>query len=442
MSRNFSNEQISVNLEESAGCAVSAKVVVSSQLLEKFHKDALKKIKKGVVVAGFRKGKAPDEIIASRYPEQLSKELKQLLVNSAYQALSSVGDRMPISPRSVSSTSVKQCSIEDGGLVEFSYEAAPVVPSIDWNKLSLNVSSEVPAITDEEMAEGLKNISYFFAKKSPVTRPSQEGDFISLSLHVSQSGQDSAPVAVFENKYFKLCEEEMTDAFKAKFLGVSSGHRVSETIASPEIQSFLHGDTLTFTVGAVVEIDAPELDDEKARQLQADSLEDLKSKLMIQLETQAKGKHAQQRFKEAEDALAALVDFDLPAGLLEERVSLHTREKLLNARLVEYCSDAELEEKKADLLQAAQDAAKKSLKLLFLSQKIFSDEKLSISREELQHMMDICSRERFGLQPPKDISNEEIQELVLMARERLTYHKAIDCVLAKVQELEAGAVVS
>ncbi|EPP28459.1 bacterial trigger factor family protein, partial [Chlamydia psittaci 08-2626_L3] len=68
MSRNFSNEQFSVNLEEQPGCVVSAEVKTTPQLLDKLHKQAIKKIKKDVVLPGFRKGKALDGIIVSRYP--------------------------------------------------------------------------------------------------------------------------------------------------------------------------------------------------------------------------------------------------------------------------------------------------------------------------------------------------------------------------------------
>ncbi|SYX09378.1 Trigger factor,trigger factor,FKBP-type peptidyl-prolyl cis-trans isomerase (trigger factor),trigger factor,Bacterial trigger factor protein (TF) [Chlamydia poikilotherma] len=435
MSRNFSNEQFSINLEEQSGCVVSAVVKTTPQLLDKLHKQAIKKIKKDVVLSGFRKGKAPDEIIVSRYPSQATRELNQLLIQAAYQALSTVGDRRPLSPQAIKSTSVAKADLAEGGQVDFTYEAFPVIADISWDKLSLAKEAPIKDITDEEMEKGLLNISYFFATKTPVTRPSQEGDFVSLSLYVSKQDEERTPTAIFENKYFKLCEEEMTDSFKAKFLGISAGHRVTEIITSPDIQSFLNGDVLTFTVNAVIEVVAPELDDEKARQLQAESLEDLKKKLRIQLENQAKDKQHQQRFTEAENALANIIDFDLPTSMLEDRLATLTREKLLNARLIQYCSDEELEDKKSDLLQEAEAEAKKTLKLFFLANKIFTDEKLVISREELQYMMDVCSRERYGMQPPRDISNEALQELVMAARDRLTYHKAMETVLSKAKEL-------
>ncbi|WP_100934279.1 trigger factor [Candidatus Chlamydia corallus] len=435
MSRSLSNQQFSINLEESPGCIVSALVTVSPEVLNKLNKQALKKIKKEVTLPGFRKGKAPDDVIASRYPTHLRKELGELLTQDAYHALSTVGDRRPLSPKAIRSTSVTQLDLQEGGKVEFSYEAFPVISDLPWENLSLPQEEPAIEISDSDIKKGLANIAMFFATKTPVERPSQEGDFISISLHVTNNNKDVSPAAIFENKYFKLSKEEMTDAFKEKFLGIFPGDRVVETITSPEIQSFLRGDTLTFTVNSVIEVSIPEIDDEKARQLQAESLDDLKTKLRLQLEKQAKDKQLQKRFSEAEDALAMLVDFELPSSLLKERISSLTREKLLNARLIQYCSDEELERQKPELIKEAEEDAKKALKLLFLTHKIFSDAKLTISREELQYMMDVCSRERFGGPPPKDISNDTLQELVMSARDRLTYSKAIEHVLRKAEPL-------
>ncbi|SPN73960.1 Trigger factor,trigger factor,FKBP-type peptidyl-prolyl cis-trans isomerase (trigger factor),trigger factor,Bacterial trigger factor protein (TF) [Chlamydia serpentis] len=435
MPRNLSNEQFSVDLEESPGCIVSALVKVSPEVLNKLNKQALKKIKKEVALPGFRKGKAPDDIIASRYPAPLRKELGELLTQDAYHALSTVGDRRPLSPKAVRSASVIQLDLQEGGKVEFNYEAFPVIPDIPWGNLSLPEEEPVAEVSDDDLKKGLENIAMFFATKTPVERPSQEGDFLSISLHVSKDNEPASSAAIFENKYFKLSEEEMSDAFKEKFLGIPPGHQVVESIGSPEIQSFLRGNTLTFTVNSVIEVSIPEIDEKKAQQLQAESLDDLKAKLRLQLEKQAKDKQWHKRFSAAEDALATLLDFELPTTLFEERVTVIKREKLLNARLIQYCSDEELEAQKSELIKEASEDAKKALKLLFLTHKIFADAKLTISREELQYMIDVCSKERFGAQPPKDISNDTLQELVMSARDRLTYSKAIEHVLRKAEQL-------
>lgn len=277
-SRDFSNDLFSINIEETAGCVVSAKVQANPLVTQKCHKEALKTVKKNIVLPGFRKGKAPDNIIEARYSSQVEKELRQLLLRDSFEALSQLCDRKPLSSKAVRSSTVDSCSAVSGGTVSFLYEAFPIIPSLPWEQLALPEPEPVKEISDEDLENGLKNVSYFFATKTPVTRPSQEGDFVSLSLYVSKKGAlNSTPTAIFENKYFKISEEDMTDSFKAKFLNVSTGHRVEEEIGSKDIQSFLNGDLLTFTVNAVIEISSPEMDDEKARQLQAESLEDLKT---------------------------------------------------------------------------------------------------------------------------------------------------------------------
>lgn len=440
--KHFSNDQFTIELDENTGCSVSATVRVQPSLVSKLNKDAIKKVKKDISLPGFRKGKAPDELIVSNYEANVKRQLHQLILDAGYRALTTVGDRSPLSPQAVKTASVEKMDCDEGGVVIFSYEAFPVIPQIDLTSIVLPESPSQVEVSDKDFEEGLQNIAYIFATKTPVTRPSIEGDFVSLSLHVSDSNNPSmAPIPVFENKYFKLSEEDMTDAFKTKFLGVSAGHKVVENIQSSDIQALLRGNILTFSVNAVIEISIPELDDEKARQLQAESLDDLKAKLRLRLEKQAQEKQELTRFSQAEDALANSVQFEVPATMLQERVSILNREKLLNARLIQYCSDEELESKKADLLQEAEKDAEKGIKLLFLTRKIFADEELSISREEIQSMVDTCARERFGIQPPQNISNEELQSIVTTARERLTYKKAIEAVLSKIQKPQEPSLI-
>lgn len=438
----FSNDQFTVELDENLGCAVSATVNLVPSFVSKLNKDAVKKVKKDILIPGFRKGKAPDEVIATNYAASVQQQLHRLILDAGYRALATVGNRPPLSPQAIKSASVEKMDCSEGGRVTFTYEAFPIVPKIDLEAISLPEEEPQEVVSDEELNAGLQNIAYMFATKTPVTRPSAEGDFISLSLHVSDSNNPSAaPVPIFENKYFKLSEEDMSDTFKVKFLNVSAGHKVIENIQSSDIQDLLKGNSLTFSVNAVIEISVPELDDEKARQLKADSLDDLKTKLRVRLENQAQEKKEQKRFSQAEDALANSVHFDIPATMLQERISTLNKEKLLNARLIQYCSDEELEAKKLDLLKEAEADAEKSLKLFFLTRKIFADEQLTMTREEIQAMVDMCARERFGIQPLQNISNEELQAIVTTAKERLTYKKAIEAVLSKKQKPQEPSLI-
>ena len=133
-SRDFSNDLFSINIEETAGCVVSAKVQANPLVTQKCHKEALKTVKKNIVLPGFRKGKAPDNIIEARYSSHVENELRQLLLRASFEALSQLCDRKPLSPKAVRSSTVDSCSAVSGGTVSFLYEAFPVIPSLPWEQ--------------------------------------------------------------------------------------------------------------------------------------------------------------------------------------------------------------------------------------------------------------------------------------------------------------------
>ncbi|WP_213358285.1 trigger factor [Chlamydiifrater phoenicopteri] len=442
MSQKFENESFSINLEEKPGCVVTASVIVSPKLLEDLRKKTIKDIKKSITLPGFRKGKAPDSVVISKYASSLDKGLREAVIRAAYQSLCNLAKKPPLSEHAFRYIRIESLN-EQGAEVAVSYESFPVVPNVDLDRLSLaEAFPEEPSVSEEDMRLGLENVAYFFATKTPVTRNSQEGDFISLSLHVSEGsdGQEDSLVPVFENKYFKLSQDEMSDVFRDKFLNVATGAKIVEKIESEDIKSFLRGDTLIFTVNSIIEVEVPELDDEKARQVHAESLEDLKEKLRIQLTNKAKNDLHAKKLAAAEKALADAVTFELPETLYKSRLDAIVREKLLNARLIQYCSDAELEERKEEIQKEAEEEATRIVKMSFLIHGVFQQEKLQIAREELQMALELCSRERFGINPPKDaITNDVLKELVATARERLTYQKVMEHVLKKCCSLPSPA---
>lgn len=437
VTRTLTNDDYIINLDEGADCAVDASVTVQPQIVSKHLSQTLKHIKKGLSFKGFRKGKAPDEFVLSNHEHQVKKELSDRLVSDAYSALGIVAKRPSLSTNTVKSVKVTHLDLRGNAIVDFSYEATPLVPEINWEQLELPPSPEVDPVSEKDIQKKLDNISYFFAEKKPVDRPSQEDDFISITLSVSKSDNEESSVKIFENRFFKLSDEDMTDVFKNKFLNVSSGDNIIEKIESKDIQEILNGDTLTFTINAIVEVTVPELDDLKAKELKAESLEDLKNKIKDQLSLQNKENLKQKKLQQVEDILANALDFDLPPSLLKERTEASRREKLLQARLIQYCSDEDLEKNKEALESDAINETRKAVKLAFITQKIFQDEKIVINKEELQYALDSCSRERFGGPPPKNISKEEIQDLIAIARERLTYYKAIEKSLEKLEPQQA-----
>ncbi|MEG1542518.1 MAG: trigger factor [Victivallaceae bacterium] len=430
MIKNFENASYRLELEELPGCRVSVDIKVSPETARDAHKKALKVLKKDMNLPGFRKGKAPDEIVEKSLGQELSKKRAQFVVEGAYKATLELSGIFPLSGRHVDTVDLISFDLNEGACVRLAYEAFPKVPSVEWENVKLQEKEEVLTISDEDLAKGLDEIRFFLANRVSLGTSAVEGDFLTLSLFIGNQEGEKTPI--FRNQLFKLCDDEMTPVFKDKLLGLKKGDTITDTVSYADLKDSLRGDTLVFVVDDVLKLELPELTDETARALKADSLNDLKQKLKIQLENRKADEIRSKRFMLAETTLAQSIDFELPQTFLKEKTDDFRRERLIHLRLVKSQTDDEIERQEEEISAYARQKAEEFVKLTFLAKQVFTQEKLGYSREELQHAIEMCSREKFGgTPPPRDLSNRDIQEIVDTAKERLVYRKAIEAVLEK-----------
>lgn len=421
----FQNDFYIVEQEEFPECLISTKITINPVEVNNTYKEALKKLKKSISIPGFRKGKVSEDIIKDRYSNELHKNWHDDLVRNALKNAMSLTNVLPLNQKSIRKIDIVSCELNKDSVIVVEFERYPEIPYINWDNFSCTLDENYE-VSEKEIAEGLENIRYYFATINSLNREAERNDFIILSLKISQDGEDEK--FLFEKKRFKLSDEDMNEKFLKKFLGLTKGSILTEKINHEKIVHYLQGNTLTFILDDVVSLDLPTLDDEKAQQLKAESLADLETKLKTQLENKAKNKVNEDNLTKLENALADLVDFELPASLINSKLSSLKQNKLLSMRLVDYLEDEEILEKEELINQELLKETKRQLKIVFLVRKIFDQENLSYSKEELNSALEICSKEKFLANPsqPPEVTQNLLDELVSTAKEKLIYQKVLD----------------
>ena len=115
---------------------------VTPQAAAHTYKQAVKSINKGVSLPGFRKGKAPEKLIAEHYPKQLSQEWADLVVHLAYKESIDLSGLHPLNAKSVKKPILNECSQEKGAQVQIEFERAPEIPDVDISLINI---AEKPA---------------------------------------------------------------------------------------------------------------------------------------------------------------------------------------------------------------------------------------------------------------------------------------------------------
>jgi trigger factor len=177
----FKNENLTVKVEKSAGSNVKLEITISPKATESAYMKALKNINHEIVVPGFRKGKAPKNLILDKFKNQIDEEWKSVLLNTAFQEALQMINILPLSQNSVK-PQIKTISIENGAEITISFEARPEIPEINPKKITLKKVMPKP-VTQEEIDDRLNELQLNQATWTEVDeRGIQDEDYITLDI--------------------------------------------------------------------------------------------------------------------------------------------------------------------------------------------------------------------------------------------------------------------
>lgn len=370
-------------------------VTVEPERLERELKAAAGRIAKKLNIPGFRKGKAPYNVIVRYVGEGAVLE----------EALDPLGQAVYVE-------ALKQSGVDPyaaGALTDMTREpmtmtfTVPLAPEINLgNYRDVRLPYEAPEVTDKDVEEALKNVREEQATLEPVERAIEWNDVALLDIHgevkktKKQKEEDGEEKRLIDRHDVRvLITEDSTYpviGFPEKVLGMAAGEQREFEIKMPKDEEYeeeVRGKTLHFEVWCkqVYKRDVPEVNDEFAKTLgDFETLDDLRANLRTQLEgmtkQQAESAYLEQIFKELEPA--AQVTF--PPVMLDERIDemIEGFERRLRERgltLDQYFEQNGVtrEQLRTDFTEEAQRSLKRALMLT----RLVEAEGLSITDAEI-----------------------------------------------------------
>lgn len=153
------------------------RVEVEDDQLEKARRDAARRLAQRVSIPGFRKGKAPYNIVAQYLGEgAILEEAIDELGPQLYRQALEEADLEPYGPGQLE-------DIEGNGRLTFVF-TVPLVPTVDLGDYrSIRHNFEPPEVTDEMVDNFLKRLQNERAIIEPKEGPAAPGDRVSLVVH-------------------------------------------------------------------------------------------------------------------------------------------------------------------------------------------------------------------------------------------------------------------
>ena len=312
-----------IEIEDVDSCNKKIKFVVPHQDYKKEVDKYYQKLGRQVKVPGFRKGKVPASLLEKQFGPDVKKEvLSNLISDHLNQAIAEK------ELRAIGQPHLLEVNAEEGTDISVS-ASLEVLPTVDIQDYSgMEVEMKVPRITDEEVDQTIETFRQRKAKTIEITdRPVEENDLIKVDF-TSKMGDQPFEGGTAQDQAIRVGSGQLIEGLDKGMVGMTIGETREIQVKVPEDYQGkeIAGKDVDFNVtlkGIQVQ-EMPELNDDFARELDTEkkyeSLEDMKAKVRVELESYERDEAKKSAKKILADKLAEQNPVELPEGLIKEQV--------------------------------------------------------------------------------------------------------------------------
>lgn len=414
---------MNINIEDLGPCKKKVHAVFEPSEVDAAIKDEASEYQQYAVIPGFRKGKAPLDMVRKAYEKEVNEGAKKRLKRKLFKELKDKHSLEPIYELNYEELKFGNNEYEFVAI----YETAPVFELPNYK--GLPAKRVVKDVTDEDVDRAITELRRREAKYESVDRAVIPGDYVVINYTATVDGKplteiapDANRLAKGEGQWVRAQKDAFLPGFGEQLVGSKKGDKLQITIEFPA--NFIINElSLKRGVFDVEVVDVkqeilPALDDNFANLYGADSVKTLQEGVRLDLKRDLHEKTRQSIRDQVVEELMARVNFELP----ESELSYETRDAVLEMVMEQQkrgLSKEEIEKYKDDIFRVAQTRAKNRLKGKYVFRKIAEKEGITVTPEELQK--EIVAIARMRNENPKKFMEDlvksgryiEIEELIL-----------------------------
>lgn len=347
----------------------------------------LDEIKGQVHLKGFRKGKAPVSYLKKLYGKGVMSEIVQEMVDEATQKAFTERDLKPASQPQPQFHSDMDKVIAGEADLEYDMHAEilPEFEPADVAGLKLEKPvAEIPKKEIDEMLQRIADQQITYAARAK-TAKSKEKDQVVIDF---VGKIDDEPFEGGKGDGFELVlgAGQFIPGFEDQLVGAKTGDDVEVKVTFPEEYHAkdLAGKEAVFdvTVNEVRGPEAVEIDDELAKKVGMDSLDDLTARVTEQIEGEYKQLSRGHVKRSLLDKLDAAHDFDLPNGMVDAEFD-QIWQQVQSAELDDEDKDKSEDELKTEYRKIAERRVRLGLVLAEIGQRA----EVTVPNEDLQRQL-------------------------------------------------------
>lgn len=387
---------MNIKREKISESQVSLVISLTKDEIKPFLERGAKKISLKQKIKGFRKGKAPYDVIKGMFGEMgiLQESAESIINNFLIDAINKEDIKV------VGNPDIEITKMAPDNDFEFTAKI-DLMPTVTldkkWKDFSITV--EKHEVKDDDVQNTLDQLLHSRAKEVLKTEKAEKKDKAILDLEVKIDGV-VAEDGVAKDLEVVLGKEQMIPGFEDHIIGKKAGEKTNFKLNFPKdyFKKDLAGKEGEFTVEIkkVFAVELPKLDDSFAETFGIKTVKELQETIKRNLESEKQAKELQDKEIELFEKMIDSSQFtEIPAGMIEAELNKMVEEMKQNIasrglKFEDYLSHMKLTEEK--LRENFADDADKRVKSFLVLDTLKNEEKVEATDaeidEKVKHALD------------------------------------------------------
>ncbi len=390
--------ELTVQVEKTSNIHRKLTIKVGSKTVDAEIQKGLVALQRTAKIKGFRPGMVPLPLVKQYYGADLRHRVFHDLIEDAYrEAIRKEKLRAVSAPQIETAEQHKTGAgehdheIKEGAELNFTatVEVLPELEVKGYTGIALN--QEKAEVTDEDLSGLLTRFQENHADLSPAAEGAKaaKGDYVDLHFKggAVKDGKVEYRADMEGTRMLEIGSDSLIPGFEDQLIGLTAGAEKTFRIhfPTPYAEKSLEGQEAEFTVkvNGLKNKKLPELNDEFAKTVGYDTLEDMKTKAREHLQIQ-KTEEADRKIKS--DLLAAIIEknpFDVPQSLVQAQTRSLAQDIAANLRGQGF-TDQMIQEALTAELEALKKRAENQVRASLLLDSIAKAEGITVAAEEVE----------------------------------------------------------
>ena len=380
-------------------------IEVSAEDFNNYYSQTLKKISADAEIPGFRKGKAPEDMVESRVTKEgVLSEAAEIAIRESWAKFLAESKEEAISQPQVEVIKIAK----DNPLI-FTAEFE-ILPEIKLPKLdSAKVEKSSVEVTDQEVEDTIKWIQQSRAKYSEKISGAEDGDLVEFTfscLDIENDPEKKDRIVLGKGHYIEGLEDTLRGMKREEVREFET--RYPQENKDKKIK-------ISVKVDSVKKVEIPEVNDEWVKSLGFNTVEELKKDIKEGIKKDKEVAEIQRVREESIKKLIEKTEIEVPKTLIKREQDFmlnNIKERCLSELKInfeEYLKQVKKTEE--EITKELEEIAKEKVKGFLVLHQIVKDEKIEVTEEEISQKIE----EMLNQYPNK----EEIKKTMDEAQVRL-----------------------